>query len=237
MKSGRTIVITGAAAREFGSEGITVSVVTPGVTITPSAKKTLPQEVQDTAINMRCLHREEHTGDLAGAVFFLASPDAEFIPARPSSSMAATKCFEPKDFPMTDLFSPLRIGTLDLPNRILKSAMTCTRTTDDNVPTEVNGRLFRAACRRRTDRHRLHRCLGTGQGRDSRAGHLARRSNCGLAQSSSPRASCVRAAHDMGALPALIWSADHPHEVSGLLHISARMRSYWTARVATPIRS
>jgi NAD(P)-dependent dehydrogenase (short-subunit alcohol dehydrogenase family) len=41
MKSGRTIVITGAAAREFGSEGITVNVVAPGVTITPSAKKTL----------------------------------------------------------------------------------------------------------------------------------------------------------------------------------------------------
>jgi pimeloyl-ACP methyl ester carboxylesterase len=31
----------------------------------------------------------------------------------------------------------------------------------------------------------------------------------------------IHAAHDMGALPALIWSADHPHEVSGLLYIEA----------------
>lgn len=31
----------------------------------------------------------------------------------------------------------------------------------------------------------------------------------------------VLAAHDMGALPALIWSADYPDEVSGLLYIEA----------------
>lgn len=29
------------------------------------------------------------------------------------------------------------------------------------------------------------------------------------------------AVHDMGALPALIWAADHPHEVAGLLYIEA----------------
>ncbi len=31
----------------------------------------------------------------------------------------------------------------------------------------------------------------------------------------------ILAAHDMGALPALIWSADHPDEVGGLLYIEA----------------
>jgi pimeloyl-ACP methyl ester carboxylesterase len=31
----------------------------------------------------------------------------------------------------------------------------------------------------------------------------------------------VHAAHDMGALPALIWSGDHPDEVAGLLYIEA----------------
>lgn len=31
----------------------------------------------------------------------------------------------------------------------------------------------------------------------------------------------IHAAHDMGALPALIWSADHPKEVAGLLYIEA----------------
>jgi NAD(P)-dependent dehydrogenase (short-subunit alcohol dehydrogenase family) len=74
-----TIGLSRSLAREFGSDGITVNVVAPGVTITPAAKKTLPQEVQDTAINVRCLHREEQAGDLTGAVFFLASPDADFI--------------------------------------------------------------------------------------------------------------------------------------------------------------
>jgi 3-oxoacyl-[acyl-carrier protein] reductase len=73
------ICLSRSLAREFGPEGITVNVVAPGVTITASAKKTLPQEVQDTAIKMRCLNREEHAGDLTGAVFFLASPDADFI--------------------------------------------------------------------------------------------------------------------------------------------------------------
>ena len=31
----------------------------------------------------------------------------------------------------------------------------------------------------------------------------------------------IHAAHDMGALPALIWTADHPEEVAGLLYIEA----------------
>jgi N-ethylmaleimide reductase len=43
---------------------------------------------------------------------------------------------------MTDLFSPLRIGNLDLPNRILMSAMTRTRATPDNVPTELMAKYF-----------------------------------------------------------------------------------------------
>jgi N-ethylmaleimide reductase len=43
---------------------------------------------------------------------------------------------------MTDLFSPLRIGSLDLPNRIWMSAMTRTRATEDNVPTDLMGEYF-----------------------------------------------------------------------------------------------
>jgi pimeloyl-ACP methyl ester carboxylesterase len=31
----------------------------------------------------------------------------------------------------------------------------------------------------------------------------------------------IHAAHDMGALPALIWTADHPDEVTGLLYMEA----------------
>lgn len=74
-----TIGLSRSLAREFGAEGITVNVVAPGVTITASAKKALPQEIQDTAIKVRCLNREEHAGDLSGTVFFLASPDADFV--------------------------------------------------------------------------------------------------------------------------------------------------------------
>jgi N-ethylmaleimide reductase len=43
---------------------------------------------------------------------------------------------------MTDLFSPMRIGALDLPNRIWMSAMTRTRATDDGVPTDVMADYF-----------------------------------------------------------------------------------------------
>jgi acetyl esterase/lipase/pimeloyl-ACP methyl ester carboxylesterase len=36
-----------------------------------------------------------------------------------------------------------------------------------------------------------------------------------------PGKQLIHAAHDMGALPALIWTADHPDEVAGLLYIEA----------------
>jgi hypothetical protein len=44
------------------------------VTITASAKKALPREIQKTAIKMGCLNHEEHAEDLVGTVFFLVSP-------------------------------------------------------------------------------------------------------------------------------------------------------------------
>jgi NAD(P)-dependent dehydrogenase (short-subunit alcohol dehydrogenase family) len=66
-------------AREFGADGVRVNVVAPGVTITDTAKKALPQSIQDDAISARCLKREGHAQDITGAVFFLASPDADFI--------------------------------------------------------------------------------------------------------------------------------------------------------------
>ena len=66
-------------AREFGAEGVCVNIVAPGVTLTAEAKKDLPQSIQDNAITARCLKREGHAQDITGAVFFLASPDADFI--------------------------------------------------------------------------------------------------------------------------------------------------------------
>ena len=73
------IGLSRSLAREFGEHGITVNAVAPGVTLSATAKKTLPQAIQDTAIKTRCLKREEQPRDLVGAVFFLASPDADFI--------------------------------------------------------------------------------------------------------------------------------------------------------------
>jgi N-ethylmaleimide reductase len=43
---------------------------------------------------------------------------------------------------MTTLFSPIRIGAVDLTNRMWMSAMTRTRATEDNVPTEVMADYF-----------------------------------------------------------------------------------------------
>ena len=65
-------------ARIVGSDGITVNVVTPGLTVTPAAAK-IPREVIEGHIKARAIHREEKGEDLVGAVFFLASPDADFI--------------------------------------------------------------------------------------------------------------------------------------------------------------
>ena len=49
------------------------------MTITNTAKNVLPQSIQDNAIKARCLKREGLAQDITGAVFFLASPDADFI--------------------------------------------------------------------------------------------------------------------------------------------------------------
>lgn len=66
-------------ARVFGQDGITVNVVTPGLTATPAVKAAMPPEMLEQQIKLRAIPREEKGEDLVGAVFFLASPDADFI--------------------------------------------------------------------------------------------------------------------------------------------------------------
>ncbi len=66
-------------ARVFGKDGITVNVVTPGLTVTPAVKAKMPPEPIEQQIKLRALPREEAGADLIGAIFFLASPDADFI--------------------------------------------------------------------------------------------------------------------------------------------------------------
>lgn len=66
-------------AREIGKYGITVNVVTPGLTVTPAVRDHFPAEVLAAQRAGRALPRDEQPHDLVGVVAFLASPDADFI--------------------------------------------------------------------------------------------------------------------------------------------------------------
>ncbi len=66
-------------AREFGKDGITVNVVTPGLTVTPAVTKDTPTAMLEKQIEARCIQRQEKAEDLIGTIFFLASPDADFL--------------------------------------------------------------------------------------------------------------------------------------------------------------
>ena len=71
--------LTRSLARAFGADNITVNLVAPGLTVTPAVRKTMPADMLAAQINGRAIAREETGEDLVGAVFFLASPDADFI--------------------------------------------------------------------------------------------------------------------------------------------------------------
>ncbi len=75
----RIIGLSRSLAREFGDLGITVKVVTPGLTLTPPVRDRFPAEMLEMARSTRALKRDEQACDVVGAVFFLASPDADFI--------------------------------------------------------------------------------------------------------------------------------------------------------------
>jgi len=66
-------------AREFGGYGITVNIVTPGLTVTEPVLRLMPKELLESQVRSRAIKRDEVAADLVGAVFFLASPDAGFI--------------------------------------------------------------------------------------------------------------------------------------------------------------
>jgi len=73
------IGLSRSLAREFGDLGITVNVVTPGLTLTPPVKERFPAEMLAQARAARALKRDEQAGGDGGAVSFLASPDADFV--------------------------------------------------------------------------------------------------------------------------------------------------------------
>jgi NAD(P)-dependent dehydrogenase (short-subunit alcohol dehydrogenase family) len=66
-------------SRVVGKQGITVNVVTPGLTVTPKVEATIPRKMRDAQIEARAIQREETAADLVGSVFFLASSDADFL--------------------------------------------------------------------------------------------------------------------------------------------------------------
>ena len=66
-------------ARVVGKDGITVNVVAPGLTLTPAVAKAMPPEMVKAQVKARAIQRDEKGEDLVGTVFFLASPDADFM--------------------------------------------------------------------------------------------------------------------------------------------------------------
>ena len=66
-------------ARVFGEEGVTVNVVTPGLTSTRAAMERFPAQLIEQSVQLRAIHREERPEDLVGPIFFLASDDAAFV--------------------------------------------------------------------------------------------------------------------------------------------------------------
>jgi 3-oxoacyl-[acyl-carrier protein] reductase len=66
-------------ARVVGKDGITVNVVAPGLTMTPAVAKHMPPELVQAQVKARAIQRDETGEDLVGTVFFLASPDADFM--------------------------------------------------------------------------------------------------------------------------------------------------------------
>ena len=66
-------------ARAVGTEDITVNVVSPGLTLTAPVCESMPKGFVEAQVNARAIQRDETAEDLVGAVFFLASPDANFI--------------------------------------------------------------------------------------------------------------------------------------------------------------
>ena len=66
-------------ATEVGEYGITVNCVAPGLTVTAPVKRNMSASTIKGQRALRAIQRDEQAEDLAGPVFFLASPEANFM--------------------------------------------------------------------------------------------------------------------------------------------------------------
>ena len=73
------IGFTRSLARETGAFGICVNAITPGLTDTEAAQRTIPADRFDAVVGLRSIGRRQKPDDLVGAVLFLASPESDFI--------------------------------------------------------------------------------------------------------------------------------------------------------------
>ncbi|MGI9558164.1 MAG: 3-oxoacyl-[acyl-carrier-protein] reductase [Thermodesulfobacteriota bacterium] len=72
------IGFTKSAAKEFASRGVTVNAVSPGFVET-DITASIPEEMKNTYLESIPLGRYGNTGDISGAVVFLASEKASYI--------------------------------------------------------------------------------------------------------------------------------------------------------------
>ncbi len=70
---------TRSLAREVGGDNITVNLLTPGLTLTGPVVKDFDPALIASQRDGRALKRDQQAADLVGPVFFLASPDADFV--------------------------------------------------------------------------------------------------------------------------------------------------------------
>jgi len=77
-KSG-VIGLSRCLAHELGGFGITVNVVSPGLTSTETVVNSIPKELIEARRSQRAIKRLQTADDLVGTVLFLASDDAAFV--------------------------------------------------------------------------------------------------------------------------------------------------------------
>lgn len=71
--------LTRSLAHEVGADGITVNLITPGLTLTQPVVENFDPELTAAQRTGRALNRDQLPDDLVGPVHFFASPDSDFI--------------------------------------------------------------------------------------------------------------------------------------------------------------